>query len=222
MGGPMRWMPEKVAYGLKEALRDLKAANRRAKKRLLSRKTPISTAALVAFVKDFEGFMPGDCATRSKAKRAWINSQMQGMLDKACGRSPPKKPTPTTATSSTAPGEDKQSGLSAPGGNEGAADTAKTGINDDDDLLPADWAVGEDEVGGGIPDDLRVTAKDLPSSWFGNENGQVSESEPDNQTSTRPSKITSAADARASGLDSMMSRMSIGKSLSQTAPGIAA
>lgn len=217
VGGPMRWMPEKVAYGLKEALGDLKAANRRAKKRLMSRKKPISTAALVDFAKDFEGFMPGDRATRSKAKRAWINSQMQGILDKACGRSPLKKPTPTTATSSTAPGGDKQSGPSASGDNEGAADT-----NDDDDLLPADWAVGEDEVGDGIPDDLRVTAKDLPSSWFGDENGQVGEPEPDVQTSTRPSKITSTADARASGLDSMMSRMSIGQGLSQTAPGIAA
>lgn len=222
VGGPMRWMPEKVAYGLKEALRDLKAANRRAKKRLMSRKKPISTAALVDFAKDFEGFMPGDRATRSKAKRAWINSQMQGMLDEACGRSPPKKSTPTTAASSTAPGGDKQSGPSASGGNDGAADTAKTGANDDDDLLPADWAVGEDEVCDGIPDDLRVTAKDLPSSWFGDENGQVGEPEPDVQTSSRPSKITSTADARASGLDSMMSRMSIGKCLSQTAPSIAA
>lgn len=86
--GPMQWMPDKVVYGVKEALDDLRAANRKSKKRLLSRKGPISQTGSVKFPCNFEGFMPGDWVARPQAKRDWINAHMQLVLDKRCGRFP--------------------------------------------------------------------------------------------------------------------------------------
>lgn len=209
VGGAMKWMPEEVAYGLKEALKDLKEANRKAKKRLLSRKKPVSTTAFVDFTKNFEGFMPGDWTTRPKANRAWINAYMQRVLDKACGREPKITPTPKV------PSEKEKTGPSKSAGSDGAADTAKDGADDVDDLLPAGWAMGEDEVGNGLPDEWVVSAQDLPSSWQGAESGQTSEPEENFQATSHPANIHSTADAPASGLDSMMSKMSIGKSVSQ-------
>lgn len=214
VGGPMKWMPEEVVYGLKEALKDLREANRKAKKRLLSRKTPISTTAFVDFTKDFEGFMPGDWTTRPKAKRAWINAYMQRVLDKACGREPKITPAPKV------PGDKKKSGPSERGGNDGAAETAKDGAEDVDDLLPPGWAMGEDEVDNGLPEDWVVSAQDLPSSWQDTENSQISEPEEDLQATSLPANIQSTADAPASGLDSMMSKMRIGKSVSQSTSSI--
>lgn len=187
VGGPMKWMPEEVAYGLKEALKDLKEANRKAKKRLLSRKKPISTAAIVKFTKNFEGFMPGDWATRPKAKRAWINDYMQRVLDKACGRRPEITITPA------APSKKEQSGPPASGGNDGAAKTAESVANDDDDLLPPGWAMGEDEVGGGLSDFV-----------------------------ASPANMSSTAEVPASTLDTMMSKMSIAKGSSHTGSSLAA
>lgn len=206
VGGPMKWIPEEVAYGLKEALRDLKAANRKSKKRLLSRKKPISTTAFVDFTKNFEGFMPGDWTTRPKAKRDWIDYHMQLVLDKACGREPVVKPKPAP------PAGKEQSGPSASGGGDGAADSAEGGHDDVDDLIPADWAVGEDEVGSGYPDHWFTTADD----------SQAGEPEPDPQETSLAADDDSAAGAPASGLDSMMSKMSIGKSLPHTASGLSA
>lgn len=84
--GPMQWMPDKVVYGVKEALKDLRSANSKSKKRLLSRKGPISTTGSVKFTCNFEGFMPGDRMARPQAKRDWINAYMQLVLDKRCGR----------------------------------------------------------------------------------------------------------------------------------------
>lgn len=206
VGGPMKWIPEEVAYGLKEALRDLKAANRKSKKRLLSRKKPISTTAFVDFTKNFEGFMPGDWTTRPKAKRDWIDYHMQLVLDKACGREPVVKPKPAP------PAGKEQGGPSASGGGDGAAGSAGGGYDDVDDLIPADWAVGEDEVGGGYPD-----------HWFTTGDGnQAGGPEPDPQETSHAANDDSPAEAPAGGLDSMMSKMSIGKSLPHTASGLAA
>lgn len=202
VGGPMKWMPEEVVYGLKEALKDLKAANRKAKKRLLSRKKPISTTAFVDFTKNFEGFMPGDWATRSKAKRAWINAYMQRVLDKACGREAKITAAPKVSA------EKEKSGPSESGGVNGAADTAKDGAEEVDDFLPAGWAMGDDEVDNSLPEEWVVTAQDLPSSWQDAGNDQTNEPEEDPQATSHP------ANAPASGLDSMMSKMSIGKSAS--------
>lgn len=207
VGGPMKWIPEDVVYGLKEALKDLKAANRKAKKRLLSRKKPISTTAFVDFTKNFEGFMPGDWASRPKANRAWINAYMQRVLDKACGREPKITPAPKVSA------EKEKSGPSESGGDDGAADTAKDGAEEVDDFLPPGWAMGDDEVGNSLPEEWVVTAQDLPSSWQGDENGQTSEEDP--HATSHPANTQSTADAPASGLDSMMSKMSIGKSASQ-------
>lgn len=209
VGGAMKWMPEEVAYGLKEALKDLKEANRKAKKRLLSRKKPISTTAFVDFTKNFEGFMPGDWTNRPKAKRAWINAYMQRVLDKACGREPKITPAPKV------PDKKDQSDPSASNGNDGVAETAKGGADDVDDLLPAGWAMGEDEVGNGLPEEWVVSAQDLPFSWQGAEQDQSSEPEKDLGATSHPANIHSTADAPASGLDSMMSKMSIGKGVSQ-------
>lgn len=209
VGGPMKWMPEEVVYGLKEALKDLREANRKAKKRLLSRKKPISTTAFVSFTKDFEGFMPGDWTIRPKAKRAWINAYMQRVLDKACGREPKITPAPKV------PGDKEKSRPSEPVGNDGTAETVNDGTDDVDDLLPPGWAMGEDEVDNGLPAEWVVSAQDLPSSWQDTENGQISEPEEDLQATSLPANIQSTADAPASGLDSMMSKMSIGKSVSQ-------
>lgn len=214
VGGPMKWMPEEVVYGLKEALKDLREANRKAKKRLLSRKKPISTTAFVSFTKNFEGFMPGDWMTRPKAKGAWINAYMQRVLDKACGREPKITPAPKV------PGDKEKSGPSEPGGDDGAAETAKESADDEDDLLPPGWAMGEDEVGNGLPEEWVVSAQDLPSSWQGAENDQASEPKENLQATSHPANIHSAADAPASGLDSMMSKMSIGKSASQISSSV--
>lgn len=214
VGGPMKWMPEEVVYGLKEALKDLREANRKAKKRLLSRKKPISTTAFVSFTKNFEGFMPGDWTTRPKAKRAWINTYMQRVLDKACSREPKIIPAPKV------PGDKKKSGPSEPGGDDGAAETAKDGAEDVDDLLPPGWAMGEDEVDNGLPEEWVVSAQDLPSSWQETENGQISEPEEDLQATSLPANIKSTADAPASGLDSMMSKMSIRKNVSQISSSV--
>lgn len=143
--GPMKWMPDDVIYGLKEALDDLAEANKKAKKRLLSRKNPISTSAIVRFDTDFGGFMPGDWKTRPEAKRNWINQHMLDVLDKACGR-PPRSKTPA------APSGDKQGKPAAAGKNDGAADTPKDDAADvGDDLLPPGWAVGDDEDDDGGP-----------------------------------------------------------------------
>lgn len=209
VGGAMKWMPAEVAYGLKEALKDLKEANRKAKKRLLSRKKPVSTTAFVDFTKNFEGFMPGDWTTRPKANRAWINAYMQRILDKACGRKPAITP------ASKVPSEKDKGDPSASGGNDGVAETAKGGADDVDDLLPAGWAMGEDEVGNGLPEEWVVSAQDLPSSWHGAQQDQSSEPEKDLGATSHPANIHSTADAPASGLDSMMSKMSIGKSVPQ-------
>lgn len=214
VGGPMKWMPEEVVYGLKEALKDLREANRKAKKRLLSRKKPISTTAFVSFTKNFEGFMPGDWTTRSKAKRAWINYYMQRVLDKACGREPKITPAPKV------PGDKEKSRPSEPVGNDGTAETVKDGAEDVDDLLPPGWAMGEDEVGNDLPEEWVVSAQDLPSSWQGAENGQTSEPEDNLQSASHIANIHSTADAPASGLDSMMSKMSIGKNVSQISSSI--
>lgn len=209
VGGPMRWMPEEVVYGLKEALKDLREANRKAKKRLLSRKKPISTTAFVDFTKDFEGFMPGDWTTRPKAKRAWINAYMQRVLDKACGREPKITPAPKL------PGDKKKSGPSEPGGDDGAAETAKDGADDVDDLLPPGWAMGEDEVDNGLPEEWVVSAQDLPSSWQDTETGQTSGPDEDPEATFHPANTHSTTDVSVSGLDSVMSKMSIGKGVSQ-------
>lgn len=209
VGGPMKWIPEEVAYGLKEALTDLKAANRKAKKRLLSRTKPISTTAFVDFTKNFEGFMPGDWTTRPKAKRVWINAYMQRVLDKACGREPKITPAPKV------PSENEKTGPSESGGSNGAVDTSKSCPDDVDDVLPPGWAMGEDEDGTGLPDEWVVSAQDLPSSWQDAENDQTHKPEEDPQTTSHPANIHPTADAPASGLDSMMSKMSIGKSVPQ-------
>lgn len=193
VSGPMKWVPEEVAYGVKEALKDLRQANRKSKKRLLSRKKPISSMALVNFSKNL-GFMPGDWATRSKANRAWINDYWQRVLDHACGRrpavaNPPKKPK-----------KKEQSGPSASDGNDGATETAESvADDDDDDFLPPGWAMGDDEVGGGLSDYVATPAENSSTEY-----------------------------AAASGLDSMMSKMSIekgsahaGSSLPAPAPQVA-
>lgn len=189
VGGPMKWIPEEVAYGVKEALKDLKAANRKAKKRLLSRKKPVSTTAFVKFTKNFEGFMPGDWATRPKANRAWINDYMQRVLDHACGRRP------AVANPPPAPKKKEQSDKSASDGNDGEAKTSEDVANDDDndDLLPPGWAMGEDEVGGGLSDFVGTSTENA-----------------------------SKAELPASTLDSMLSNMSIGKESSHTGSSLAA
>ena len=184
--GPMKWMPDEVIYGLKEALDDLAEANRKSKKRLLSRKNPISTTAFVSFDKDFGGFMPGEWTIRPKAKRDWIHNHMQAVLDKACGRIP-------ATTTPAAPAGSRQGAPAAAGGNDGAADTPKVDTNDDvDDLLPPGWAVGDDEDDG----------------------------EPNPQAATPRTDVSPIANAPASGLDSMMSKMSIGRRLSKIGSGL--
>lgn len=55
--GPMQWMPDKVVYGVKEALKDLRAANCKSQKRLLSRMGPISLTGSVKFTCDFKGYI---------------------------------------------------------------------------------------------------------------------------------------------------------------------
>lgn len=187
VSGPMKWVPEEVAYGVKEALKDLKAANRKSKKRLLSRKKPTSAKAFVEFTKNW-GFLPGDWATRSKGNRAWINDYWQRVLEHACGRrpavaNPPKKPK-----------KKEQSEPLASGGDDGTAETAEgVADDDDDDLLPPGWAMGEDEVGGGLSDFVAT-----------------------------PAETSSTEDAQASGLDSMMSKMSIAKGSSHAGSSLAA
>lgn len=203
----MKWMPEEVAYGLKEALKDLKDANSKSKKRLLSRKRPISTTAFVNFIKNFEGFMPGDWTTRADEKRLWINVHMIRVIDEICGREPTPMPKRAAA------GDEEE---------DGDPEASDAGADDVDDLIPADLAVGDDEVGGGLPAELFATADDTLSNWSGAVIGQLSEPEPDLQATYHDGNIDSATEAPASGLDSMMSKMSIGKGSSRTGSGVPA
>ncbi|KAG6365702.1 hypothetical protein INS49_007313 [Diaporthe citri] len=156
VGGPMKWMPEEVAYGLKEALKDLKEANRKAKKRLLSRKKPISTTAA-------------------------------SLIRLAAGA-------PAVTITPVKPSSKEQTGPSASGGDDGAAKTAESVANDDDDdLLPPGWAMGEDEVGGGLSDFVAT-----------------------------PADNSSTEDGPATALDSMLSKMSIGNLSAHTGSSLPA
>lgn len=209
--GPMKWMPEKVAYGLKEALKDLKAANRRSKRRLLSRKRPISLTGSMKFSKNFEGLMPGDRMARPQAKRDWINAYMQLVLDKRCGRVPADATLPprqVQKSDSKAAGEKEQKDPADADGDDAENKTAEGVVDDDFDILPPGWAMGDDEVGGGV-DDFTVYQHYTSSGPATTDDSQANEEEADSQATDQPADVISTVDVRASGLESMMSKMKI-------------
>lgn len=208
--GPMKWMPDKVVYDLKDALKDLKAANRRSKRRLLSRKRPISLTGSMKFTKNFEGLMPGDRMARPKAKRDWINAYMQLVLDKRCRRVPADATLPPRRVKKSdgkAAGENEKKDPAAADGDDTEDKTAE-GLVDDFDILPPGWAMGDDEVGGGV-DDYTSYQHYSPSSPVATDDNQTNEAEADSQAADQPGDVTSTTDARASALESMMSKMKI-------------
>lgn len=153
--GPMKWMPDKVVYGVREALKDLRAANRKSKKRIFSRKKPISLAGSIKVTKNFEGLMPGDKMARPQAKRNWINAYMQLVLDKRCGRLPADATLPprlVKKANDEAADENKKGDSAGVDGDDGETKTVENGVDAYDDMIPAELAMGPDEVGGGVYD----------------------------------------------------------------------
>lgn len=208
--GPMKWMPDKVVYDLKDALKDLKAANRRSKRRLLSRKRPISLTGSMKCTKNFEGLMPGDRMARPQRKRDWINAYMQLVLDKRCRRVPADATLPprrVQKSNGEAAGENEKKDPAAADGDDTEDKTAE-GLVDDFDILPPGWAMGDDEVGGGV-DDYTSYQHYTPSGPVATDESQPSEAEADSQAADQLADVTSTAGARASALESMMSKMKI-------------
>lgn len=209
--GPMKWMPDKVVYDLKDALKDLEAANYKAKKRLLSRKRPISLTGSMKVTKNFEGLMPGDRMARPQAKRDWINAYMQLVLDKRCRRVPADAtlpPRPVKKSDGEAAGENEKKDPAAADGGDAATKTVQSQADDDFDILPPGWAMGDDEVGGGV-NDLTVYQYYTSSGPAATDDSQANEAEVDSQATDQHAEVITPADARASGLESMMSKMKI-------------
>jgi hypothetical protein len=169
-GGAMKWMPEKLVYGVAQALKDLRSANRSSKKRLFAKQRPTSlTGSVKVATRNYEGFMAGDKKARSQRSRDWINAYMQLVLEIYVGRKPegstlaPPSPRPmpqngAAAAAAAAAADDDDDDTdggdaAATGGDDdGQTETVEEEEPIDDGMIPAELAMGPDEVGGGVHD----------------------------------------------------------------------